>query len=653
MAFVRLERLLMPRIRMWLAANMKKSESSMWEAEGVVSMLAGCPLLSNWPAESLRRLYQGVKPASYLPNDVINETGSLVILYEGTVIAPSATPKPIKIQAPCLLGGDNLFSEDPVAAAYTAVGSCRAGVIMKRAILREAEKLPKELQDAMWPGILEARQMIVEKHFRLTRDVLRRCCLFENLSDAQLDGLVYRFRPWSVKAGSVIFREGSLAKEMVIVVRGEAEVTSSSTELVQTVTPGKSFGEMGLIFNEHRAAQLKSRSVTDMWCIEASVIKAMFSPDPDFASKISQAAHLQRLNYLSGDVDGKHIEILIKYLKKSPMFRDLRAPDDCFKDLAHLMIPTVTVPGQQIVSAVDVCQQLLLFSKGRAIVRQNISLQNVYIEAGDVIGYTCLAEHRWLFPVTAVTTCDVWRLSKTTLYEVLEKYDLIKAATHMTKKLLMSQGGVPKIARSETDPPLLHPLKGLPQGVGHVMSYEVRPPNEVFASPDVQLKPTPPAKKSYLPASELVRMEGMNSFKGSPRYRRKDLEGTPVDSFLPPVSPTYSSSYKGSPTPSPHPHPPTPTSKGWVLSTATNKRFVPFPLRNFSEAQRGGIPTPTAAPKKAQSVCLPCLPPVPPSVTRRYTARSLTSRTHGSLVPWENSLRAEGPRRGGQGISCL
>jgi CRP-like cAMP-binding protein len=99
---------------------------------------------------------------------------------------------------------------------------------------------------------------------------LTRIPLFSQLSKRQLELVSRHADEVTVKAGSVIMREGDLAREVCIVVEGTVRVASSD-RVVADLGAGEVFGEMGVVTGQHRMATVTA--VTD------TRLLVMFGPE--------------------------------------------------------------------------------------------------------------------------------------------------------------------------------------------------------------------------------------------------------------------------------------------------------------------------------------------------------------------------------------
>eukprot|EP01060_Flectonema_neradi_P005378 TRINITY_DN13576_c0_g2_i1.p1 TRINITY_DN13576_c0_g2~~TRINITY_DN13576_c0_g2_i1.p1 ORF type:complete len:691 (+),score=108.53 TRINITY_DN13576_c0_g2_i1:106-2178(+) len=638
MALERLQRLFYGRVVSWVVANRKVADGHVVSREVLTDILVRSEPFSRMARDAVSRMAELGKTVSYTMNEEILESGGVLVLHEGTVFSSvsDTSNTRMKFRHPAVVGAERVVVDDIDGLKYHAGSTVvRGTLISRRAVLKHFEQQP------MWSTLLPIRHKYISQKLRVDHETLRKCCLFETLTDAQLSAVEFRLELRTYKVGQTILQDGASLqgnngtpiREMIFLVKGEASASNSNDhKKTFPLTAGQCFGEMGLIFSEQRTANLKAVTLCDVWALTHSTLKSLMSVDSELSYRIHHAAHIQRLKFLAGPGKEtmKTIHELKTLLKKAPMLRDLNAPDECFSELCEQMVPTVFVPNQQVVSAVDICDALLILSRGRAIVRQNLVLEQAYIEPGDTIGYTCLVDHRWLFPVSAVITSDVWKLSQKSLHNTLKKYGLLKAAGALTRKLLQSSGGAARVLRTETDPPLLHPIKGLPEDIGHVMSYSVKPPS----SP-------PPKVLSSLAGLEKKFDLGIDF--GTPKKPTVPRVVPVPPSAIPlvPMPPSVSRGMRSKEKPrhSKYTTPPSALTSGWMLSSSTNRRLVSLPNKYLRDAKKFGIITPPRK-KKSQRLVLPTLASIPSGSGKVFTADSLVSAP--PPLPWELGLREAG-----------
>lgn len=102
--------------------------------------------------------------------------------------------------------------------------------------------------------------------------------------------------PLAYKAGDIIMAEGSRGREMYVVGEGEVDIRVG-TRVVETVGPGRFFGEMALIDESPRSATAIAK--TDVKLIPISRERFMFlvQNTPFFAIEVMQVL-VSRLRHM-------------------------------------------------------------------------------------------------------------------------------------------------------------------------------------------------------------------------------------------------------------------------------------------------------------------------------------------------------------------
>ena len=90
-------------------------------------------------------------------------------------------------------------------------------------------------------------------------DDLRVSPLFADLSDGELARVADVVEEKRVVRGAVLAREGEFAYHLVVVAEGTAEVTIGG-EVVRTLEPGDTFGEIGVVERGRRTADVMATS---------------------------------------------------------------------------------------------------------------------------------------------------------------------------------------------------------------------------------------------------------------------------------------------------------------------------------------------------------------------------------------------------------
>jgi CRP-like cAMP-binding protein len=114
---------------------------------------------------------------------------------------------------------------------------------------------------------------------------LKQVPLFSDLDDDELDEVAQKATDLDLKAGSVIMREGSIAHEMVIVVKGTLEVTRGD-EHIADIGPGGFAGEMALISRAHRNSTVTAKTDVALLHIDGRDFAALLEDVPRVAVKM-------------------------------------------------------------------------------------------------------------------------------------------------------------------------------------------------------------------------------------------------------------------------------------------------------------------------------------------------------------------------------
>ena len=117
---------------------------------------------------------------------------------------------------------------------------------------------------------------------RKYHDHLRAVPLFSQVDKHDLDVIDSAITTLSFPAGEVLMREGSTAREMVIVVDGELSVSRDGEEIA-TIGPGGFAGEMGLLTDHRRSATVSAKTDVHILHIDARAFDSVLQEAPQVA----------------------------------------------------------------------------------------------------------------------------------------------------------------------------------------------------------------------------------------------------------------------------------------------------------------------------------------------------------------------------------
>jgi len=114
---------------------------------------------------------------------------------------------------------------------------------------------------------------------------------------------------YSATKGTVIFDEGAEDNTMAIVIKGKIDIikkeSGSKINIIASIFPSQSFGEMSLIDGESRSAQAIASTQTEMLFLSKDSLFSLLEESPELAFKllwiISQMLS-QRLRRTSGNL---------------------------------------------------------------------------------------------------------------------------------------------------------------------------------------------------------------------------------------------------------------------------------------------------------------------------------------------------------------
>jgi CRP-like cAMP-binding protein len=145
--------------------------------------------------------------------------------------------------------GNGLLTLFPISA--TMLGHLAARIAREGAQKKLEGVLARAMQLPFGERFLRPSQ--VRRH-------LRASALFANLDDASLDALVERAEPVSMPAGTDVFREGDLGRDIYLVARGAVYVLDDSSDaaFIDQLGTGSLFGEIAALSDGRRTASVRT-----------------------------------------------------------------------------------------------------------------------------------------------------------------------------------------------------------------------------------------------------------------------------------------------------------------------------------------------------------------------------------------------------------
>jgi CRP/FNR family transcriptional regulator, cyclic AMP receptor protein len=106
--------------------------------------------------------------------------------------------------------------------------------------------------------------------------------LFSGLTQKQLNNIAKSGTERKFNTGDVIVKEGEKGVGFYLLLDGKVEVRKKS-KLITTLATGDVFGEMGLIDDKPRSADVVALSPTNTFCLSAWAFSGIVTGNPDIA----------------------------------------------------------------------------------------------------------------------------------------------------------------------------------------------------------------------------------------------------------------------------------------------------------------------------------------------------------------------------------
>ena len=123
-------------------------------------------------------------------------------------------------------------------------------------------------------------------------DELRSIPLFKNLNDAQRELAAERLQEVEVDLGTIIARQGDFAYHLFVVREGTAAVTIDD-ELVTSLGPGASFGEIGILDHSRRTANVVACTPMRLFTMTVGDFDELASDLPEFTGHARAVAQIR------------------------------------------------------------------------------------------------------------------------------------------------------------------------------------------------------------------------------------------------------------------------------------------------------------------------------------------------------------------------
>lgn len=114
-------------------------------------------------------------------------------------------------------------------------------------------------------------------------NVIKSSPLFFELFDEEIDSIIEDCHVLNLESGDYIFKEGEEGNEIYLILSGGAAVKKSNVTLVE-LKKGDLFGEMVLLDEKTRTADIMATTYTDVLVLSYDVIFGIFKKNPKIFS---------------------------------------------------------------------------------------------------------------------------------------------------------------------------------------------------------------------------------------------------------------------------------------------------------------------------------------------------------------------------------
>jgi CRP/FNR family transcriptional regulator, cyclic AMP receptor protein len=137
--------------------------------------------------------------------------------------------------------------------------------------------------------------------------IIKSSPLFYEFFDAEVEQIVERCQVLSLQPGEFVFKEGDQGEDIFIILTGSAQV-KKNTVVLADLKKGDLFGEMVLLNNNHRSADIVATTFTDVLVLNYHSIFSFYQTHPKIFSLL--ILNLSRLLAKRLDQSGQTIRKL-------------------------------------------------------------------------------------------------------------------------------------------------------------------------------------------------------------------------------------------------------------------------------------------------------------------------------------------------------
>ncbi len=243
------------------------------------------PLFSRLPKKEVQKLLYRSSVEELREGQVLFKEGdealAFYVIAEGKMALESSSGQKIIFQEGDFFGELALFANIKRTATLKAASAARLLVFTK-------EQLKKAFVES--PALGKKIQAFYSLRLFLT--VAKRSPYFQTLNESELEEVFTYFKPKKVGAGAILIEQGAPSEELFLVLHGHCEAYKNGKS-IRRIGPGDFFGEIGLIRNIPRTAQVKAIQESGLLICQKNDFEELKNCFPKLKKALKEIADLR------------------------------------------------------------------------------------------------------------------------------------------------------------------------------------------------------------------------------------------------------------------------------------------------------------------------------------------------------------------------
>eukprot|EP00667_Euglena_gracilis_P002882 EG_transcript_2888 len=284
-----------------------------------VEELKNTKLFAKWPPNILHQVRRSMRPVVFRRGEVIVmqgdpgammyviDHGSVDILIHNPNVDGKRRCPGIKVatlsKRGIYFGEFTVLVDEPRMASVKATETTCLWAMHKTTVQFWISKLPAALQTESRELAEDRRRANMYKLFPLTPKFLKEIPMFQMWNQEHCEMLISKCTPAIFNPGKVIIEEGAPGDFMYFLSRGEVNVYTNfgkpNQVLLRTYKPPSLFGEIALLYKEHRSATVVAVKIVECWSLPTGPFHDLMMSVPELFLKAKVIVNGQRANWIS------------------------------------------------------------------------------------------------------------------------------------------------------------------------------------------------------------------------------------------------------------------------------------------------------------------------------------------------------------------